>query len=176
MAIDRGDVKFTLAADDSQLVATLNGIKAHATSASASFQGAFAPLQNALLGIKNSFGGLQTAFLGLAAVVAGGGAFKAIIGASAEWNGENAKIAKQLGVTTQQASVLSVALNHLGIDSDTYTTAALKMSKQIFSNEDAFKKLGVTVEDTVMGVYRPITDRPITEVMTEVLEVSHAKV
>ena len=43
-----------------------------------------------------------------------------------------------------------------GIDSDTYTTASLKMSKRIISNVDAFKKLGVTVEDTVMGVYRPI--------------------
>lgn len=101
--------------------------------------------------------------LGFTAVLAGGGALKKFITDANEWNGAAGKMASQLGITTQQASVLNTALTRLGIDSDTYTTAAAKMSKQIGSNEAAFRVLGVAVKDTATGAYRPIT-----EVMGEV--------
>ena len=98
MTTDRGDVKFTLAADDSQVVAAFNGIKTQASATAASLQGAFGSLQNGLSGVSK-------AFLGLGAVLVGGGIFKAATGAAAEWNGEAAAMAKQLGVTAQEASV-----------------------------------------------------------------------
>lgn len=113
--------------------------------------------------VQDTFANVQKYLLGLTAVIAGGGAFKALISSAADWNGEAGKLAKTLGITTEQASVLNVALDHLGIDSETYIGASQKMSKQIFSNADAFKQLGVAVRDTTTGAYRPVT-----EVMTEV--------
>ena len=53
----------------------------------------------------------------------------------------------------------------MGIDSEIYTNASMKMSKQILSNAQAFTTLGVAVKDTATGAYRPIT-----EVMAEVNE------
>lgn len=108
--------------------------------------------------VSDVFGGVQKALLGITAVIAGGGAFKALINQAAEWNGEAGKISKALGISTEKASILNVALNHLGLDSETYISASQKMSKQIFSNSAAFETLGVKVRDTTTNAYRPVTD------------------
>lgn len=102
--------------------------------------------------------------MGFAAVLAGGGALKKFINDANEWNATAGKMSAQLGVTSQQASVLNVALQRLGIDSDTYLSASQKLSKQIQSNGQAFDVLGVSVRDAT-GAYRPVT-----EVMGEVNE------
>lgn len=106
--------------------------------------------------ISDTFASVQKAAMGWVAVAAGGGALKGMIKDAADWNGQAAKMATQLGITTQQASVLNVALQKMGLDSDTYTGAAEKLSKQIHSNGDAFETLGVKVQDAT-GQYRPVT-------------------
>ncbi|MBY0446249.1 MAG: hypothetical protein K2Q15_13675, partial [Burkholderiales bacterium] len=65
-------------------------------------------------------------------------------------------------LSTERASVLMVAMRHLGIDSELLTMASGKMSKQIFTNGQAFEKMGVKVKDS-NGQYRPTLD-----IMTEV--------
>ena len=101
--------------------------------------------------------------MGLTAVLAGGGALKKFISDATEWNITVGKMASQLGITTEQASVLKVALHGLGIDGDVYVGASQKLSKQIQSNGQAFDVLGVKVRDVTTGAYRPVT-----EVMEEV--------
>ncbi|MEI8170869.1 MAG: hypothetical protein WCG50_14410, partial [Rhodoferax sp.] len=107
----------------------------------------------------------------MTAVLAGGGALKKFISDANEWNGEAGKMSKQLGITTQQASIMNVALNHLGIDTSVYTDASMKMSKQIQGNAQAFDVLGVKTRD-VSGAYRPVTEL-MGEVNQKLLEIKN---
>ena len=167
MADSDKSVSFGINADPSSFVDGMAKAAESAKGAASKIQDSFKGLGNDIEGnlkkITNAFGQVQKAMLGITAVVAGGAMFKGLISQAADWNGEAGKMAKQLGITIDQASVLNVALKHLGLDSDVYTSAAAKMSKQIFSNAEAFETLGVKVRDTAIGAYRPIT-----EVMGEV--------
>jgi hypothetical protein len=121
-----------------------------ATTASAQIDAQFKKL-------GDSFSAVQKALMGFTAVLAGGGALKSLITDANAWNGEAAKMAKQLGITTESASVLNVALNHIGVDSATYITASEKLSKNVQGNAQAFKVLGVQVQEA-SGQYRPVVD------------------
>jgi hypothetical protein len=114
-------------------------------------------IETAFSSVGNMMGKLTGMIGGLTAVLAGGAAFKEVVSASNAWNGEAKKLSVTLGVTTQQASVMMVAMRHLGVDSDLMTTASSKLSKQVITNSDAFAKLGVKVKDT-NGQYRPMTE------------------
>ena len=112
----------------------------------------------AILGTLNSaFQKIHGTFMAFTAVLVGGAAFKSVINASNEWAGDSAKLAKALGTTTEQASVMKVALTHIGAESDTVVAASQKMSKQIFSNGAAFETMGIKVKDS-SGQYRPVLD------------------
>lgn len=98
----------------------------------------------------------------LTGVMAGGAAFKAAIDASNEWTGEAKQLSAALGVTTERASVMMVAMRHVGLDAETVTKASSELTKQIVNNGDSFKKLGVHLKDS-SGYYRPAS-----ELMSEV--------
>ncbi len=121
--------------------------------------------------IADSVSMITKGFAGMTAVLAGGGALKKFISDANEWNGEAGKMSKQLGITTQQASIMNVALNHLGIDTSVYTDASMKMSKQIQGNAQAFDVLGVKTRD-VSGAYRPVTEL-MGEVNQKLLEIKN---
>lgn len=158
------DVSLSIGADDAGMVA---GLKKAEDAVKSSAQN----MQNAMSSVAGAFGKVHGAFLALTALVAGGAAFKAAINASTEWAGEAGKLSKALGITTEKASVMMVALNHIGVGSDVVVNAAQKMSKQIFTNSDAFEKLGVKVRDTA-GNYRPITD-VMAEVNQKLLDIKN---
>ena len=107
--------------------------------------------------IGNITANVTGAFAKLAAVFAGGGVLKHFIEDTNAWNSSAGLMAKQLGISTERASVLSVALKHIGVEGETYTSAAEKLSKQIQGNAQAFDVLGVKVRDA-SGAYRPVTE------------------
>lgn len=121
--------------------------------------------------IGEAMSGVNALFLGLTATLAGGGALKKFITDANEWNGTAGKMASQLGITTQQASVLNTALTRLGIDSDVYVGASQKLSKQVQSNAQAFDVLGIKVRDA-SGAYKPVTQL-MGEVNQKLIEIKN---
>jgi hypothetical protein len=89
----------------------------------------------------------KAALAAASTVLAGGAIFKASIGAANEWNGQVATLAKSMGTTTEKASVMAVALQHLGLDSELLGKASLELSKKLASNEESFTNLGVRTRD-----------------------------
>ena len=148
------DAELKISGDASSLIAAVN-------SAEKAVKQTFESMQSSMASLNSSFQKLQGAFLAVTAVLAGGKAFKEVIAASNTWTGESLALAKALGVTTEQSSVMKVALNHIGVESDVLISASQKMSKQIFSNGAAFETMGIKVKDS-SGQYRPVMD-----VMTE---------
>ena len=135
-----------------------------ASGAISAAQDAASAVKNSITQMKGTFeslGSVMTAiqgpFLALSAILAGGAMFKDSMKAATEWNGEITKLSKAMGVTTEEASVMAVALDHIGVSTETYTTATVMMSRQLANNQGAFKTLGVAVRDTETGAFRPIT-------------------
>jgi hypothetical protein len=155
MSSDGKEFKTDITADPSAFEAGMKKAAKSAADASKTIDSEFKR-------IGETFSSVTKYLAGFTAVLAGGGALKKFISDANDWNSEAGKMSKQLGITTQQASVLNVALNHLGIDSSVVTDAAMRLSKNIQTNGQAFDVLGVKVRDTT-GAYRPVT-----EVMGEV--------
>lgn len=138
-----------------------SAVAASSTEAAASMHAGF---KNAATGIQGSMGGISKAFdlvkgnlLLLSGILAGGAAFKEAIGATNEWNGAATKLSKQLGISTQDASVYMVALHKFGIESDTLGVAVQKVALQIMKGGQGFKTLGVDVKDSA-GQFKPAMD------------------
>ncbi|MDR3414217.1 MAG: hypothetical protein P4L87_25195 [Formivibrio sp.] len=135
----------------------IDDLKAATDKATAEIKRMSDQMQSSLNSLNGMFQKLHGTFMAFTAVVAGGAAFKDVINASNDWALESLKLSKILGVTTEQASIMKVAMNHVGIEADLVIAASQKMSKQIFSNGEAFKTLGVQVKDS-SGQYRSVVD------------------
>ena len=140
-------------------------------------------------GIKSSVTGAQAAlsslggafsFVGanlglLAGVAAGGMAFKEAINATNDWNSSALKLAKQLGITTEEASVQLVALHKLGIEGDVLGGAVQKVSMQLMKGGEAFETMGIKTKDAT-GQFRPAmeiiseTNEKIKEIQNPILQ------
>lgn len=144
------EFKSEITADPSQFQAGMNKAVASATQASAQIDAQFKK-------IGDSVSKLNGVLMGMTAVLAGGGAFKKFITDANEWNTTAGKMSAQLGVTTEKASVMQVAMARLGIDSETVTNASQRLSKSVQTNSQAFDVLGVSVRDS-SGAYKPVTD------------------
>ncbi len=101
-------------------------------------------ISRALGGVHGAVTKIGTAF---AAIAAGAGLSK-IVQSAADWNLQAAKVARTMGTTTEQASVMNVALSKLGVEQGVAESAALKLSRTLGQGTDKFDKYGVTVKDS----------------------------
>jgi hypothetical protein len=92
-------------------------------------------------------------FAVLTAAVAGGAAFKKFIDAANEAAVSSEKISRTLGITTDEAQILRVALDDVAaqlgdgsVNADTYTGAFLKFNRQLRMNSDTLRAYGVDVD------------------------------
>lgn len=132
-------------------------LKAATDKAAAEVKKMSEQVQSSLNSLGGVFQKIHGQFMAFTAVLAGGAAFKSVINASADWTGQAVGLAKALGITTEQASVMNVALNHIGLGSDVVIGATQKLAKQIHTNGEAFDTLGVKVKDA-NGQYRPAAE------------------
>lgn len=142
------EAKLTISGDASGAKKAIADVSQAYAKAASEMSGAFNPLAAGI----SKFSG---AIAGLGALLAGGTMFKASISAANEWNGKVVQVAKAMGTTTERASVMSVALDHLGISSDTVAKASLAMTRNLANNEEAFTALGVRTRDLTTGAFLP---------------------
>lgn len=134
-------VDYSVTADGSQFIATMEKTAAAATSAADTIKSTFG-------GIGKAFEEVQKTLVVLSAVVAGGSFFKDAIGASNKLTGEVMSLSKRLGITAEEASTLNTALGDIGSDSETYISAFDKFAKQIKKNEDGLNDMGLVTRDS----------------------------
>ena len=151
---DKSATEYVISANAAGFEAGMNKAAETARTAAKSIASSMEQIQSSLGQVSGVLSSVTGWFGKMSGVIAGGAAFKEVIGKANEWNGEAKKLATQMGITTERASVMMVAMRHLGIDSETVTLAAGKMAKQIATNSDAYEKLGVKVKDA-NGQYRP---------------------
>ncbi|MGD0586696.1 MAG: hypothetical protein ABSA86_13155 [Oryzomonas sp.] len=115
-------------------------------------------MTTAFEGVSASMGKIGTLLTSLAA----GAGLAELVKDSQEWNLGAMKMANTMGVTTEQASVMAVALHGLGISNDVAESASLKLSKTLASGTDKFDQFGISVKDSNGNLL------PLTQIMANV--------
>ncbi|MEN6302479.1 MAG: hypothetical protein ABFD96_07120 [Armatimonadia bacterium] len=161
-------IGYEITAENGQFVRAMEGAASVTQQATANIKGH-------LEGVGKAFEAVQKQLLVLAAVVAGGAFFKDAIAESQKLIGETMNLSKRLGMTAEDASALNTALGDIGSDSDTYIGAFDKFAKQLRTNEDGLKAMGLQTRDAsghlrdsntlfqeavaVVGTYKPGLDQ-----------------
>ena len=99
-------------------------------------------------GIGKGFEKLMSTLGAFSAVLAGGAAFKEAISETIEWTGEVVNLSKKVGITTEAASGLNLALHHIGMTSEEYGGMVNKLTRQMRSNGEAFEEMGIQTKDS----------------------------
>jgi len=168
MADSKKEVAYEITADNTQFVQSMRG-------AASSVKGVTDQIKGSLGGLGEAFSQISAPLKTLAAVVGGGAFFKEMIGSANALNGEAMRLSKALGITGTQAATLRTALGDIYSDSDTYVGAFQKFAKQIKTNEDGLKAMGLQTRDSngnlrdsntlftealgVVGQYKPGLDQ-----------------
>lgn len=103
--------------------------------------------------VQSIFGKVAERWVALTAIVAGGPAFKEFIDHANQVNVEAAKMSRTLGITAEEAGVISAAVGDVaaelgaaGASAETYTGSFLKFNRMLRSSSDELKKMGVDVD------------------------------
>src|SRR5882672_7036068 len=93
--------------------------------------------------IKKGAESVRGVLAGIAAVAAAAAGFVKLADDSEKATLQVEVLARTLGVTTQEASALKIALNDIGVGTDDYTTMVGKLTVKLRDNEERFNQLGV---------------------------------
>lgn len=117
------------------------------SEASAAMKGMAREMEATVGGLKSVFAGLAAPLMAITAVVGGKEFLKGTIEETKNWTVEAQKLARVLGITTEQASVLNLAIGDIYGTQEEYLGAVAKLTKNLNGNEEAFRRLGVATRD-----------------------------
>lgn len=100
--------------------------------------------------------GLKTAFTAISGLLAGG-IFKSAIEDTAAQTEAAMDLSRALGITTNEAKAIQIAMDDIGASAGEFEGAAKGMTRQLVENEAEMNKLGLTTRDA-SGQLRPMTD------------------
>lgn len=100
--------------------------------------------------------GLKNAFAGIAAVLSGGFMTVAIRDTAAMTE-SSMDLSRALGITTNEAKAVQMAMQDIGAKAGEYEGAAKGMTRQLKENEDAMNQMGLVTRDAA-GNLRPLND------------------
>lgn len=135
-----GETKVTITGDATGLFKVLG-------DASKATQGAAKEMEGAAGGVKNLLMGFAAPLAALGAVLGGKEFLKGTIDETKTWTVEAQKLGRVLGITTERASVLNLAIGDIYGTQEEYLGAVAKLTKTLNSNEEAFRRLGVETRD-----------------------------
>lgn len=147
------DLKWILSADD-KVTPVFDKLHKSGKEMADGVTGAFS-------GVLSKFNLVSGAVTGMAAIAAGG-VFTGIIKETIAWTSEAVSLSKSLGIATDKASILNVALGDVYVSKDTMLAGSQRIAKALKTEEEAFHKLGVATRDQ-SGHYRSTLD-----IMTDV--------
>ena len=113
--------------------------------------------ETAVGGLTGPLGALQAKFVAIGALLAGGAVFKEAVTQTTLLTEESTKLARALGISASEASVLREALIAGNTSQEEYVGAAQKLAKQVRENEDGLQAMGLKTRDAA-GQLRPLND------------------
>ncbi|MFZ3141145.1 hypothetical protein [Polaromonas sp.] len=111
---------------------------------------------DALGGLGGPLAGLKTLFVGISAILAGG-FLQSAITETAQMTEKAMDLGRALGISTNEARAIQIALEDIGAAEGEFEGAAKGMLKQLKDNEAAMNKMGLSTRDA-SGNLRPMND------------------
>jgi hypothetical protein len=133
---------------DVKIQAKIAGLAAGLAEAQAAVKSTVTEMKAGMGSLTSVAQSIQAPFVALAGILAGGAIFKEMISATVDWTTSVVQLSKRLGITTEEASGLNVALEHLHISTDEYGGIISKVTRQMRTNEQAFATLGIKTKDS----------------------------
>jgi hypothetical protein len=141
MARNDNELKVILSGDSTGLVSEL-------TKATGAVQDSANKMESSFTSLTSKLGSFQGVLATVGAVLAGGAVFKGAIEGAVEMGKETAKLSRVMGISSEQASVLRVAINSVYGDTDGYVSMVAKLTKALASSGDKFEKYGIQTKDS----------------------------
>jgi hypothetical protein len=104
-------------------------------------------MKSSIGGLGDAFASLQKTMMGFSAILGGGALFASGVSTAKELTGEAMKLSKSLGITTQEGSILNVALKSIGSSAEAYTGANQRLTRQLKTNESGLQAMGVVTRN-----------------------------
>lgn len=135
------EINVSIAAQFSKLLEGLD-------KATAGIQSSTSAWTSQFKGLSAVVGMVEGAFVALAAAIAGGAVLGQAIEVVTEGVDQLRLFGQELGLASDEAAGLNDALEDIGSSSDAYLGAVTKLTRQIRSNEDQLRALGLQTRDT----------------------------
>ena len=130
------DAELKISADSSELTAAMR-------KAASSVKDGVEGMQKNIENLGGTFERLRGKFLAITAVLAGGKIFKEVVDETIKWTSEAVRLSQTLGITTEKASILNVALDDLNatalgfnVSAETMTGALARITQRLTKNEE----------------------------------------
>lgn len=149
---------------DVKIGADISGLRSGMGQAANAVRDGVAQINGHFSSLTVMLGGIGAAMAGIGTILGGGKLFKDAIDETVKWTTENVRLARVLGITTEEASVLNVAIGDVLATTDQYVRGVQMMVRQINAGGKGFKDLGIEVRDSQGHL------RPATVLMTEAIE------
>lgn len=137
------------------IFASIDGLKESMAQAAQSIKTFSSESKETIQSVGESFEKLNGIILKFSAVLAGGIIFKDVIEATEQWNEQLHELSAQLGIEVDAAANLNAALKLIGVSTESYTSAALKLDRQVRTNEESINELGVATRNASTGALLP---------------------
>lgn len=148
-------------ADDKEIgvkiTAKSEGLTAGLAQATSGIKSAVTQMEGHFSGLGGMVNNLKAPFMALSGLLVGGAIFKESVDATKAWTGEAMKLSRALGITTEQASVLNVALGDIYSSTEEYLHAVGMLNRQLARGGEVFEKYGIQTKDAA-GNLRPMGD------------------
>jgi len=142
-AMQRALVKFT-----EQSAKTHGAVKEHTDGMSAAFAALHENVRLRFGSINSLVEQFSTKLAAVGAVLAGGALFSAMVSHLIEFNKEVTTLENVMGMASDKATEFAIALRIAGSSAEAYTGLALKMARQLKSNEEEFNRNKIATRDS----------------------------
>lgn len=107
--------------------------------------------------ITSIVGNITQAFVGLEALLKGGSLFSGAVNSANEFSSSTMMLARNMGVSTQEATGFALAFKNIGVDTDQLTTVMFRLAMSLKANEDTLRANGIATRD-MSGALLPMKD------------------
>ena len=135
------EIKVGIGGEDTGFGAALEAAKLQSKEAAEQIKASFESINTVFEKVRNTF-------MAFTAVLAGGEAFKEMIGSTVEATTSSVALGRQLGISATSASQLKVAMASVFVTQDQVSGANQKITMALKKNESAFTDLGVATRDS----------------------------
>jgi hypothetical protein len=148
-------VEVKVTASSAGLASGLSQATSTVESSTSKLQGLFTGMQTHITGemgkmqqaVLSGAASMQHALIELGFAIGSGALIKEAVSKNLEYTESLLSMSRMMGITTEQAGVMTTALTLIGSSSEAYVAANLKLDKSLKTNEKGLQDLGVATRD-----------------------------